>query len=230
MSSNRLFFDRGKDGPRLPWNWVEGTRVRSAPRYPRQEADLVRSLFGKKKKKKPRVSAETTETIGDARVGDVFTVSGRSVIYDDAYFIVENLNRYESNAGESYELLGVDGDTRMWVEWSGRGNTLSVAIREYERPMGLERLGLTEEDLVRMDEQHSLDNSIEYEGTCYHYSNSGESFFFEGGSTEGQGFYLWELASEDNERFASIVKWEGMPFEAYLSESVSLDSITVYRK
>ena len=89
---------------------------------------------------------------------------------------------------------------------------------------------ITEEDLVRMDEQHSLDNSIEYEGTRYHYSNSGESFFFEGGSTEGQGFYLWELANEDNERFASIVKWEGMPFEAYLSESVSPDSITVYRQ
>ena len=189
---------------------------------------MLRSLFGRKKKRP--ASAETTETIADARVGDVFTISSASVTHADAYFIVEKVNRYESHAGETHELLGVDGDTRLWIEWSGRGSTLSIAVRPEERPMSIERLGLTEADLQRMDEEHSLDNGFEYDGTRYHYGNSGESFFFEDGAGEGHGFYNWEFADYDQIRFASISKWESTPFEAYLSESVSPESIAVYRQ
>ena len=189
---------------------------------------MLRSLFGRKKKRP--ASAETTETIADARVGDVFTISSASVTYDDAYFIVEKVNRYEGYAGDSHELLAVDGDTRLWVEWSGQGSALSIAVRAEERPMSIERLGLTEADLKRMDEEHSLDNGFEYDGAHYYYGNSGELFFFEDGAGEGHGLYGWEFADYDHRRFASIVKWEGTPFEAYLSESVSPESISVYRQ
>ena len=189
---------------------------------------MLRSLFGKKKKRP--ASAETTETVADARVGDVLTISSASVTYEDAYFIVEKVNRYEGYAGESHELLGVDGDTRLWVEWSGQGSAVSIAVRSEERPMSIERLGLTEADLKRMDEEHSLDNGFEYEGTRYYYGNSGESFFFEDRADEGHGLYVWEFADHDHRLFASIVKYEGTPFEAYLSESASPESITVYRQ
>ena len=69
---------------------------------------MLRSLFGRKKKRP--ASTETPETIADARVGDVFTISSASVTHADAYFIVEKVNRYESHAGETHEMLGVDGD------------------------------------------------------------------------------------------------------------------------
>ena len=190
---------------------------------------MLRSLFGRKKKKRP-ASTETPETIADARAGDVFTISSASVMHDDAYFIVEKINRYESYAGESYELLGVDGDTRLWAEWSGRGSTLSISVRLHERPMSIERLGLTEADLKRMDEEHSLDNGFEYEGTSYYYANSGEWLLFEDGAGEGHGSYVWEFTDHDHGQFVSIVKYEGTPFEAYLSESVSPESVTVYRQ
>ena len=50
------------------------------------------------------------------------------------------------------------------------------------------------------------------------------------GSEDGEGFYLWEFADDDNEKFISIAKWEGVPFQAYLSEAVSQDSVVVYRQ
>lgn len=189
---------------------------------------MLRSLFGRKKKRP--ASTETTETIADARPGDVFTISTVSVTHDDAYFIVEKINRYESYAGESWEMLGVDGDTRLWLEWSGRGSTLSIAVRLHERPMSIERLGLTDVDLKRMDEEHSLDNGFEYEGTRYYYANSGEWVLFEDGAGEGHGSYVWEFADHDHRLFAAIVKWPDAPFEAFLSESVSPESVTVYRQ
>ena len=189
---------------------------------------MLRSLFGRKKKRP--ASTETMETIADARVGDVFTVSSASVTYEDAYFIVEKINRFEGYAGESHELLGVDGETRLWVEWSGRGSTLSIALRLEDRPMSIEGLGLTQADLERMDAEHSLDNGFEYDGTRYYYANSGESIFFEDSADEGHGSYGWEFADYDHTRFVSIVKYEGTPFEAYLSESVSQESVTVYRQ
>ena len=189
---------------------------------------MLRSLFGRKKKRP--ASTETSETIADARVGDVFTVSTASVMHEDAYFIVEKINRYESYAGESWEMLGVDGDNRLWVEWSGRGAAMSIAVRPDERPIGIERLGLTEADLQRMDEEHSLDNGFEYDGTSYHYGNSGEWLLFEDGAGEGHGLWVWEFADYDHRLFASIVKWPDRPFEAYLSESVSPESVTVYRQ
>ena len=190
---------------------------------------MFRSLFGKKKKRPPS-SAQTAETIRDARVGDVITVSGLSMVYEESYFIVEKVNRYETSSGESHEVLGVDGDNRLWLEWSGHGASLSVVARTEERPLGLERLGVDEDEMVRMDEQHSLESYFDHEGTRYYYVNSGEAFFHEDKRAEGHGFYLWDFADEDGGKFASIVKWEGAPFEVYLSESVSPDSITVYRQ
>ena len=45
---------------------------------------------------------------------------------------------------------------------------------------------------------------------------------------DGAGFYLWEFAGED--KALSIDKWEGAPFQAYMSEVLSPDSFTVYKR
>ena len=49
---------------------------------------MFKSLFGKKKPK--RDAAPAIETIRDARVGDVFTVTGLELEFEDSYFIIEN--------------------------------------------------------------------------------------------------------------------------------------------
>ena len=185
------------------------------------------SLFRKRKKTGP-ASGSLSDSIKDGRVGDVFTVTGLSLEYEDSYFIIEKMNRYEGYSGESYELLGVDGDKRLWVQWSDAGG-LFVAVTVDDRPMGLKQLSLTEENLVSMDEEHSVDNYVTYEGTRHYYRNSGEAVYYEDNLGAGVGFYLWEFTSEDG-KLPSVTKWEGQPFQAYVSEVVSPDSVTLYKR
>lgn len=189
-------------------------------------------MFGalfRRQKKKPSTTASSSlgDSIKEASVGDVFTVTGLSMEYDESYFIIEKMNRYESSSGGWHELLGVDGDNRLWVQWSDQGGLFVTANAE-GRPMGLSQLGVTEDELIRMDEEQSIDRYITCEGTQYYYRSSGEAFFFQDGRGEGEGYYLWEFVAED--KVLAIDKWEGMPFQGYVSDVVSPDDIALYKR
>ena len=96
--------------------------------------------------------------------------------------------------------------------------------------MGLSGIGLTEDELVRMDQEQSIDRYIDHEDERYFYGNSHEVFRFENSGDEGEGFYLWEFFTRERQKTISVVKWEGMPFEVYTSEALSPDLVSVYRK
>ena len=191
---------------------------------------MFRSLFGKRKKRRPSDSASSPdETIMSVRVGDVVVISGFSPTLEDAYVITEKVNRYESPVGKWYDLVGSDGDRRMTIEWSD-DNDLSIFVSMQEAPMGLSGIGLTEDELVRMDKEQSIDSYIDYEGERYFYGNSYEVLRFEDRGDEDEGFYLWEFFTRERERTISVVKWEGMPFEVYSSEALSPNRVSVYKK
>ncbi|MCH9010218.1 MAG: DUF4178 domain-containing protein [Chloroflexi bacterium] len=190
---------------------------------------MFKSLFGGKKKRNASESSATDETIRSARVGDVVVISGFSKTFEDAYFIIENINRYGSSVGEWHELIGVDGDRRVGIEWSYDGEFF-ISVNEQNTPKGLTSVGLDEETLVRLDEENSIDNYVTIEGERYRYKNSYEASFFKDSQGEGDGFYMWELLSEDLKKMASVVKWEDMPFEVYTSVVVSPDLVSVYKK
>ena len=184
-------------------------------------------LFGKKRKSSK--SESDSDSISGAAVGDVFTVTDLSIEYEDSYFVIEKLNRYQSDWGEWYEILGVDGDKRLWVYWSGpRG--ANVSIMEDERPLGLTTLGLDEEALVQIDEAQSIDSSVEIDGLAYYYSNSSEAFLYEDNTGKGRGFYVWDFASEDGHSLLSIDKWEGMPFQGHFVEAVASERVSLYKR
>jgi len=189
---------------------------------------LFGSLFGKRKKK--RVDPNTlVDSIVDARPGDVLTVSGYDLDLENAYFVIEQLNRYESGPSVWYEVLGLEGDKKLWLNWSSEGG-LHVSASANRRPMGLRSVGLTETDLERLDQEHSIDNYISYDGLAFYYLNSGEAFCFENNIGTGEGFYLWDFTSEDETRSLSIDKWEAMPYQAYASDVILADSVTVYKR
>jgi len=191
---------------------------------------MFRSLFGKSKKRRPSDSGSSPdETIASVKVGDVVVISGFSPTLEDAYVITEKINRYESPFGKWYDLVGSDGDRRMTIEWSG-DDDLSIFVSLLEAPMGLSAIGLTEDELVRLDQEQSIDEYVEYEGERYFYGNSYEAIRFEDGGDEGEGFYLWEFFTKEHKRTMSVVKWEGMPFEVYASEAVSSNLVSVYKK
>jgi len=191
---------------------------------------MFRSLFGKgKKKRRPDSKSSADETIASVRVGDVVVISGFSPTLEDAYVITEKVNRYESPVGKWYDLVGSDGDRRMTIEWSN-GDGLSIFVSMQEGPMGLSGIGLTEDELVHMDTEQSIDSYIDHEDERYFYSNSYEVHRFEDGGDEDEGFYLWEFFTRERQKTVSVVEGAGMPYEVYTAEVLSPERVSVYKK
>ena len=187
-------------------------------------------MFGKGSKKRAKLSSESLgETIEHAAPGDVFTITGLAIEYEDSYFVIDKIHKYESSYSEWREVIGSDGEHKLVVNWSDDGGLYVTAAPE-ARPMALRALGITEDDLARMDSEHSLDNHLDFNGMRYYYKNSGEAFFYEDSSSQGQGFWIWEFASEDEDRVMSIDKWENTPFQGYASDVISPESLSVYKK
>ncbi len=191
---------------------------------------MLRSLFGKGKRRGGRASdsAPQDDSIRAAKVGDVVSITGLALEYDDLYFFIEKIDRYSSDADTWYELLCVDGDTRVWIDWTD-GYDLFVTATDDPSPVGLGSIGLTEEELIELDEAHSIDNNIDVDGDNYYYRNSSEVLFHQDNRGQGEGFYQWDFIREQGDRVLSISKWEGKPFEVVFTEVIAPDRITLYK-
>ena len=201
---------------------------------------MFRSLFGRGRRKRERGAAPSDDSIRSARVGDVVVIPGLWETGEDAYLIIERVNRFESAYGESSELVGEDGGRRVSLEWSEDEDGLHVALTHQDRAMGLSAIGLDYDTLIAWDNFKSIENSIEYEGQTYYYKNSHETLYRKGWDPDRKArhddygewdeFYVWEFIREDDGGTVTVVKWEGMPFEVYASVNVSAHLITVYHK
>jgi len=191
---------------------------------------MLRSLFGRNRKRRGAgaTGPAQDDSIRSVKVGDVLSIQGLALEYDDRYFYVEKIHRYANEADTWYELTCVDGDTHIWIDWTD-GYDLLVTATDDPDPVGLGSIGLTEEQLIDLDEENSIDNFIAVDGERYDYRNSSEVAFYQDNRGEGQGLYLWDFLREDGERFLSISKWEGRPFEATFSEVIAPDSIKLYK-
>ena len=190
---------------------------------------MLRSLFGRGKQRREPLNTRLETSIRDARVGDVVVVQGFALEYDDCFFVVENLHRYGGSGIVWYELVVADADNRLWLEWSEDESGLFVTITDNRRPAGLESIGLTEAELMAMDERRSIDRSLTVDGLSFVYRNSFEAFYFrDNRPTNGEGFYMWEFLAEDESRVLAITKFEGVPFEAHFSEIISPDNVHLY--
>ena len=197
---------------------------------------MFKSLFGKGNKQGTSRPARPVldDSIRNAEVGDEVAILGLTEGFGDVYrnierrdsFVVEQKNRYESDSGEWFEVIGEDGDRRFWVEWAEE-DELFVTATTNKQPVGLAGVGLTEKKVIQMDEENSIDNYFTYEGTRYSYKNSQEAIYYEDEEGEGEGFYLWDFVSREDKRVLSVVKWEGVPFQVFISEVVPPGKISV---
>ena len=187
---------------------------------------MLRSLFGRGKKKQSG-KQPVDDSIRSARVGDVVFIPGLWETGEDAYLIVESIDQIESAYGGFRELSCVDGDRKATVEWSDSGRDgLHIFVSLQDRPMGLSSIGVDYDTLVAWDDFKSLENAIEHDGRRYSYRNSYEAFHH----GHDEGFYTWEFARDDDGGAVTVVKWEGMPFEVYVSTAISPHVVTVYHK
>ena len=169
-------------------------------------------------------------TIRAAQVGDVVVVQGLHLDYDDAYLVVEHVHRYadSGNSVEWREVVAGDAQRRVWLEWSEDRAGLFVTAATDRRPVGLDAIGLTEDDLVALDKAHSIDNGVIIDGMRYSYRNSFEAFYYQDGQYDGEGFYLWDFMADDERQTLAVTKFEGTPFEAYFSDVISPDDVQLY--
>ena len=189
---------------------------------------MLRSLFGRGRKKREPLGPPVDESIRSARVGDVLTISGYAVEYDDRLFFIERAHRYSTAADTWHELLCADGDTKLWIDWTD-GSDLSVSVTEDTGPSGLTATGLTEDDLIQLDEEHSIDNYVTIDGDNYRYRNSAEVLFFRDGKGPGEAFYQWDFIQEQGAHALTISKWPERPFEVVFSDVVDPESVTLYQ-
>ncbi|MCL0028674.1 hypothetical protein M1N23_00830 [Dehalococcoidia bacterium] len=191
---------------------------------------MFKSMFGKKKGRRSSAGkAERDDSIRSAGVGDVVVIPGFSPNLDDATFLIESKSRLESDFGNSYELAAVDGDRKVSIEWSN-GDELSILVTEHGEKIQLSEIGAGEDVLVRMDNEKSTENFVEYRGQQYFYRNSYEVSYFKDNGTAMEGFYMWDFGTEDEKQAVSVIKWEGMPYEVYASLAVSPHVVRVYQK
>lgn len=168
-------------------------------------------------------------SIRAARVGDVVVVQGLSLDLDEAYLVIEQVHRYAGNGFEWREVVAADARRQVRLECSGEGSDLFVTASTDRRPVGLDAIGLTEDDLIRLDEAHSIDNGVVIEERRYTYRNSFEAFHYpQAQDEEGEGFYVWEFVADDGRDVLAIAKFEGIPFEAHFSEIIDPDNVLVY--
>ena len=189
---------------------------------------MLRSLFGRGRKRPAPSQSPPDNTLRAARAGDVVVVNGLSLEYDDVYFVVENLHRYGGNGLIWYELVMADGPNRLWLEWADEGGALFITASDNRRPLALESIGITEADLIKLDEEHSLANYVAGEEQNFFYRNSFEAFFFQDNRAVGEGFYLWDFMAEDETETLAITKFEGVPYAAYFSQVIPPENVLFY--
>ena len=189
---------------------------------------MLRALFGRGKRRE-QPAGRTQYGLRDATVGDVLVIPSLGLEFEDCYFVVEQRHRYEGGGMVWYELVATDGDRRVWVEWGEDGPGLFVTATDDRRAVGLESVGITESDVLDMDERRSIDRSIAVDGLRYMYRNSFEAYYFrDNRQSGGEGFWMWEFLAEDESRVMSVAKFEGSPFEVYSADIISAEDIQVY--
>lgn len=191
---------------------------------------LLVMIFKKKSKKSPSPPPQDLSNlrITDARAGDVLSIQGAGDDVEDLQFTVDRRNRYQSGNETWYEVSGIYHGRRIFVGYY-EDDELEVTANLESRKLTLQDLGITEEDLVRMDEEQSRSNTVAYAGQRWSYSKSHEISYFRDGQGNGEGYYSWEFDSEDGKQELCIEKWEGEAFEAMVARRMHPDDCRVFR-
>ena len=164
--------------------------------------------------------------------GALVRVLNASPDYEDLTFQVERIHRYEWGREKWYELAGRSPHGEIALEFQeDDGLSIYLALGKSHRIEEVQTQGatLTEDDLVRFDEERSSGNTVQFDDRAFRYEASHEVGFFEDGVGEGEGFYVWDFEGDDGKKSLSIEKWEGEAFEVFLTDIVDPSDVQVFR-
>jgi hypothetical protein len=166
--------------------------------------------------------------VGDARTGDVISISGAGDSLSDLDFTADRSTRYEAGARRWFELSGAYRERRVTLRVGG-DEDVEVSIHADARKLALEDLGMAEEDLAQMDERQNTADSFEFDGKVWLYLLSREAKAWRDDQAQPATFYYWEFQEQDGPRLLAIRKVEGEPFAVTLYTGIPAGDVTVYR-
>jgi hypothetical protein len=192
-----------------------------------RKPSLIDRILGRRRRRPSGTTAQraSQNNITSAKLGDVVTYPSQAPEHDDPYLIVERIQRYSGAGGEWNEIVATNSQRTLWIEYTETRNDLFVTAAHHRHPLSLESIGLTEDELITLDEEHSLNNGVIIQGKRYSYRNSFEAFTQ---PDETHRFYLWDFIADDGSQTLAVTKAEGMPFEAYLSDVIHPEDVTLY--
>ncbi|MFC1587848.1 hypothetical protein ACFL54_06030 [Planctomycetota bacterium] len=168
-------------------------------------------------------AAATARGIQDVGLEDTLLI--RSLDQGSLRVTIDRMDRYEADGEQWFELSGICNGERVFVEWYEDEGL--VILLDTGKDLDIEDLGLTEDDLVRMDDDPSPEERFYHAGYHWNFAESGEELYFENSLGEGEGYYCWSFWSEDGNRQISIDKFEDEPFEVSLSQRVAPGDLDV---
>lgn len=158
--------------------------------------------------------------------GDVVVFSGDDL--HKASLTVESINRYQGSSGEWLEAVGLCQGERRHIDII-KDDELEYWL-QVEGDISLESLDLNEQQLIAFDNERNRSNSVNYQSEQFHYERSGEIYYWRHSFGQAQGYYQWEFSSTNGRQSLAIEKWEGEPFNAYLSERIPISQIAIFRQ
>lgn len=167
--------------------------------------------------------------LSDARVGDTLTLESAGRDFEDLDVTLDRCDRYEDGEHRWQEYRGRAGGRTVFIEVCD-DDELEVSYSFPEEELSLSALGLSEDDLIQMDETQSHEMGFEHEGRRYHYDGSGEKFWFKDGQGAGEGFYAWDFKGEGPGENLTVEKWEGEPFKVTRAHPIAADKVRLWAR
>ena len=165
--------------------------------------------------------------ITDAKPGDTLSISGAGDQFADLDFTIDRRAMVEFAERRWVELSGMYRDHRVVLEIHNDDVQVFGALDG--KHLTLDEIGLSEQDLADLDARQNPADNFEYDGKVWLYRWSREIGTFADNQMQGTGSYAWRFQEENGDRFLTVRKFEGQPFEGVVSRKVDPGDITIYR-
>ena len=90
-------------------------------------------------------------------------------------------------------------------------------------------IGITEDDLIRWDEQVEASGALSYDGETWEFQSSGEVICFDAGGVRCDSYYGWDFVGKSQQRLLCVEKRENAPFEVCFVHMIDVDRVQVTR-
>lgn len=142
-------------------------------------------------------------------------------------FDLKILAKHTYRSGESswYELECDKGsDEKIWIDME-EDDELELAISL--RKLKLDDLGVTRQDLIKMDDEER--GNFDFEDRKYYLEDSDEAIFYRYSEDKNaEKFYYWDFEAKDAKHFISVEKWSNGSYDVTCSEAIKSSQVTVY--